>query len=79
MSRPPKGEDFRGAPAPPPLMPNREACPRPHKKLFADKQDAKRAIRRSRGLRRELLEPYRCRCGHWHIGNRRPTTLEEAT
>lgn len=35
------------------------------------KQAAKRFLRRSRGLHRTRLMPYRCdECGYWHLGHR---------
>lgn len=46
-------------------------CPRPDKRRYPNKREAKSAIRRS-SMGRVELHAYRCPCGGFHVGHRRP-------
>lgn len=43
-------------------------CRTPEKKVFLTLEEAKRACR---GGTKKYLVPYECRCGKWHLTNKR--------
>jgi hypothetical protein len=57
---------------------NAGPCPRPDKRRYVTKAEAKRHISKSALAARATLHAYRCECGGFHIGHRRaaPTTTE---
>lgn len=49
-------------------------CPHPDKIYFGVKEQAKRRIKTMTGIAgRDGLRAYKCRCGGWHIGHKKPS------
>lgn len=46
------------------------ACPRPDKRAFPTKREAKKTLNRMQGAERKGIQPYRCACGSFHLGHR---------
>jgi hypothetical protein len=45
-------------------------CRRPDKVAYLTKAEAKKFLKRQRGISRKGMEPYRCECGAWHLGHK---------
>jgi hypothetical protein len=68
------GRDFKKGGSTPtltaPLIRDMTKCRRPVKVAYLTKAEAKKFLKRQRGISRKGMEPYRCECGAWHLGHK---------